>query len=194
MMAGLRKWFNWIYSISLHSPLSLRAKPLHKQIMKLQKFTAKIERIGINPFVFVPEQILEEIFSQAGKSKGHIQIRGSVNRKSYRQTLVRYDGAWRLYINNTMLKNSPGRIGEAIAVTIAYDPADRSVKPHPEFAKALNHHLQAKKVFDALPASRKKEILRYISALKTPESIEKNIQRAIGFLTGGNRFVGRDKP
>jgi hypothetical protein len=36
--------------------------------------------------------------------------------------------------------------------------------------------------------------VRYISALKTPESISRNIQLAIGFLKGDNRFVGRDKP
>jgi len=45
-----------------------------------------------------------------------------------------------------------------------------------------------------LPASRQKEIVRYISALKTQESVTKNIERAIGFLMGGNRFLGRDKP
>ncbi|WP_207421354.1 hypothetical protein [Desertivirga brevis] len=34
------------------------------------KFTATIEIIGINPFVFVPDDILNSIFEQAGKSKG----------------------------------------------------------------------------------------------------------------------------
>jgi hypothetical protein len=162
--------------------------------MKLQKFKAGIEIIGINPFVFVPGKILKEIFRQAGKDKGYIPVRGSVNRKSYKQTLIKYSGDWRLYINTTMLKDSPKRVGEIIAVTIRHDPEDRTTQPHPAFAAALNEHKEAKKVFDALPASRKKEILRYISALKTPASVNKNIQRAIGFLTGDNRFVGRDKP
>jgi hypothetical protein len=163
-------------------------------VSKLQKFKAKIEIIGINPFVFVPGKILEEVFRQSGKDKGHIPVRGSINRRSYKQTLVKYSGDWRLYINTTMLKASPKRIGEIIDVTIQHDPMDRTLQPHPAFEKALDQHKEAKKVFDGLPASRKKEIVRYISALKTPDSVSRNIQRAIGFLTGGNRFVGRDKP
>ena len=162
--------------------------------MKMQKFIAKIELIGINPFVFVPVDVLKEIFRQSGKDKGHIPVRGSVNRKAYKQTLVKYSGDWRLYINTTMLKDSPKRIGEIIEVTIQHDPKDRTIEPHPAFAKALKENKEAKKVFDGLPASRQKEIVRYIGALKTPESISRNIQRAIGFLTGGNGFVGRDKP
>ncbi len=162
--------------------------------MKLQKFKARIEIIGINPFVFVPGKILKEIFRQSGKDKGHIPVRGSVNRKSYKQTLVKYSGDWRLYINTTMLKDSPKRIGEMVDVTIQHDPEDRTIQAHPGFAKALEENRGAKIVFDSLPASRKKEIVRYIAALKTPESVSKNIQRAIGFLTGDGRFVGRDKP
>lgn len=45
-------------------------------------FRAEIEIIGINPFVFVPEQILSEIFKQAGKEKGHIPVKGNINGKS----------------------------------------------------------------------------------------------------------------
>jgi hypothetical protein len=160
--------------------------------MKANKFKAKIKIIGINPFVFVPENILKEIFRQAGKEKGHIPVCGAVNRKPYRQTLVRYSGEWRFYINTTMLKDSPKRIGEMIEVTIRHDPEERTIHPHPDLAKALNANIEAKKVFDSLPASRQKEIVRYIAALKTPESISKNIERAIGFLMGSNRFVGRD--
>lgn len=162
--------------------------------MKAHTFKARIELIGINPFVFVPKKILKELFREAGKDKGYIPVCGSVNRRSYQQTLVKYRGDWRLYINTTMLKDSPKRIGERIELTIRHDPADRMIRPHPAFIKALRSNKDAKKVFDSLPASRKKEIVRYISALKTPESVNKNIQRAIGFLSGNNRFVGRDKP
>ncbi|MCB0523292.1 MAG: YdeI/OmpD-associated family protein [Saprospiraceae bacterium] len=49
-------------------------------------------------------------------------------------------------------------------------------------------------IFDALPASRRKEIVRYIANLKTEESVERNVSRAIGFLLGKERFIGRDKP
>jgi len=161
--------------------------------MRAHHFKARIELIGINPFVYVPEPILKEVFRQAGKEKGHIPVCGAVNRKPYKQTLVRYSGEWRFYINTTMLKDSPKRIGELIEVSMRHDQEDRTIQPHPDLAKALRANKAAKKVFDGLPASRQKEIVRYIGALKTPESVKKNIERAIGFLLGSNRFVGRDK-
>src|ERR1700755_2494312 len=105
--------------------------------MKVHKFKAKIELIGINPFVFVPEKILKEIFRQSGKDKGQIPVCGSVNKKPYKQTLVKYSGDWRLYINTTMLKDSPRRIGEIVDITIRHDQEDRTIQPHPAFAKAL---------------------------------------------------------
>lgn len=160
----------------------------------MEKFKTEIRIIGINPFVFVPEKVLKSIFNQAGKDKGHIPICGSINGKEYKQTLVRYSGEWRLYINTTMLANSPKRIGELIEVSIAFDPDDRTLQPHPELVKALQENPSAHKAFEQLTPSRQKEIIRYISALKTDESITKNVAKAIGFLNGENRFVGRDKP
>jgi len=160
----------------------------------MNKFSASIEIIGINPFVFVPDSILEDLFKEAGKNKGTIPIRGVINDKPYRQTLVKYSGAWRLYINTTMLKNSPKRIGEIIELTIEYDSSDRSISAHPKLTEALKGNKEALQVFENLRPSLQFEIVRYIAHLKTEESIDKNVSRAINFLLGKERFVGRDKP
>jgi hypothetical protein len=160
----------------------------------MYKFKAAINIIGINPFVFIPDKILTNIFKQAGREKGFIPVKGTVNDKPYTQTLVKYKGAWRLYINTTMLKNSPDKVGEEIRIGIEFNPSVITIKPHPKFVKALTKNKEAKKIFDTLPASRKKEIIRYIAALKTEESVDRNIKRAIDFLTGNGRFIGRDKP
>ncbi|HUC83166.1 MAG TPA: hypothetical protein VMR70_19810 [Flavisolibacter sp.] len=69
----------------------------------MHRFKARIEIIGINPFVFVPDVILNALFQKAGVQKGPIPICGTINDKFYQQTLVRYQGSWRLYINTTML-------------------------------------------------------------------------------------------
>lgn len=159
----------------------------------MHRFKAEINIIGINPFVFVPDNILKSIFKQAGVEKGPIPIRGTVNDKPYSQTLVKYQGEWRLYINTTMLQNSPKRIGELVQITIGFDPADRTIEPHPKLVEALAKNPEAKAVFDSLTPSLRKEIIRYIAQLKTETSIEKNVNKAIGFLTGKKRFIGRDK-
>ena len=160
----------------------------------MHHFKAAINIIGINPFVFVPAEILTAIFEKAGKNRGYIPIRGTINGKEFRQTLVKYSGDWRLYINTVMLRDSPKRIGETIAVSAGFDPADRTIEPHPKLLKALNETPEALKTFTNLPPSRQKEIVRYISLLKTEDSVDRNVSRAVQFLLGKERFVGRDKP
>ena len=157
----------------------------------MEQFTAKIALIGINPFVLVPETILTKIFDQSGKNKGHIPIRGTINGNNYIQTLVKYKGEWRLYVNTKMLRNSPKRTGETVTVSVEFDPSDRTITPHPKLTKALNEDKSAKQAFDGLPPSKQKEIIRYISFLKSEDSISNNIQKAIGFLTGKNEFLGQ---
>ncbi len=157
-------------------------------------FKAEIRILGINPFVFVPEDMLKEIFKQAGKDRGHIPIEGTVNGRPFKQTLVKYSGHWRLYINTTMLRKSPERIGETIELTIKFDAVSREIDPPEKFVFALNKNRAAKSVFDKLPPSRKKEIARYLACLKSEQSLDKNIDRAINFLLGKERFVGREKP
>ncbi|HLP35335.1 YdeI/OmpD-associated family protein [Lacibacter sp.] len=155
------------------------------------KFKATIELIGINPFVFVPEKILAAVLQEAGKEKGSIPIKGLINKNPYRQTLVKYAGHWRLYVNTIMLKDSPKRIGETITISIAFDPADRKLKMHPALGKALTKNKAAKENFKKLSTSRQQEIIRYISNLRTAESVERNITKAINFLSGNGSFVGR---
>ncbi|WP_207436051.1 YdeI/OmpD-associated family protein [Sabulibacter ruber] len=157
-------------------------------------FQAYIEIIGANPYVHVPDRILQAVFQDAGRDKGPIPIRGKIGEKAFRQTIVRYSGAWRLYINASMLKDSPRKIGEKVELTIAFDPEDRTIAPHPQLVKALRENQEAAAVFDRLPPSRRQEIVRYISSLKTEASVDRNGSRAIDFLLGKGRFVGRDRP
>jgi Bacteriocin-protection, YdeI or OmpD-Associated/Domain of unknown function (DUF1905) len=159
-----------------------------------QEFKANINIIGINPFVLVPHKILKEIFTQAGRDKGPIPIKGNINGNEYRQTLVRYNNEWRLYINTAMLKNSPKRIGELVEITVSFDTDSREIEMPVEFAKALKGNKEAHLVFEQLTASRKKEIVRYLANLKTKEKLEMNIIKAISFLTGKEKFAGRKKP
>ena len=158
------------------------------------RFSATLEIIGVNPFVFVPPEILAEIFRQAKKERGAIPVRGQVNSVSYRQTLVRYQGHWRLYINTSMLKHSPKRIGERIDVVIEHDPEERTVVFPDAFRFALAQNDAARATFEQLSPSRQREILRYLANLKSPEALERNVRRAIGFLLGNERFGGRSQP
>lgn len=77
---------------------------------------------------------------------------------------------------------------------IRFDPEKRLIAMHPKFIAALKENEEAKIIFDTLRPSLQLEIIRYLSFLKTEESLERNILKAINFLLGKQRFIGRDKP
>jgi hypothetical protein len=160
----------------------------------MKSFSTKIDKIGINPYVLLPKEILNYLFAEAGKEKGHIPVKIIINDQPFIQTLVKYSGKWRLYLNGPMRKAAGKDVGDMLAVTIDYDATDRTVPIHTKFEAALSKNQKAKTVFDKLPPYLQKEISRYLHNLKTEESIDRNIKKAINFLLGKERFIGRDKP
>ena len=159
--------------------------------MENSKFIAKLEIIGINPFVFIPDEILNEIFEQSGKNKSPIPVKGFVNGQKFRQNLMKYLGEWRLYINLTMLKNSPKRIGELIEISVKFDEAQRILTIHPDLDQAINESAVALMNFENLIPSRRNELNRYINNLKTEAAIKKNIEKIINHLEGKTDFFGK---
>lgn len=152
----------------------------------MAQFTQTIGIIGINPVVDPPERVLRDIFDQAGREKGTIPVRGRLNGVEFIQTLVKYQGGWRLYINGPMLKDSGLSVGDSATIEIEFDPRPREVPIPPKLMAALKTNAIAKKAFDSLPPSRQKEILRYIGSLKSGESIQRNVERVIAQLTGSH--------
>ena len=157
-------------------------------------FSAKIEIIGINPFVYLPENVLQSIFIQAGKDKGKIPVKIEIDGHEFTQTLIKYSGHWRLYLNTPMRQSAKKEVGDKAVFDIRFDPEERTIPAHPKFIKALKENKSAKKIFDNLRPSLQLEILRYLSFLKTEESIERNVGKAVNFLLGKQRFIGRGKP
>jgi Bacteriocin-protection, YdeI or OmpD-Associated/Domain of unknown function (DUF1905) len=144
-------------------------------------FNAKIQIIGVNPYVLLPDTVLKNIFKTAGKDKSPVPVKGLIEGNAYKQTLVKFSGKWRLYINGPMLKASKKSVGDLINLTIAFDPAERKETIHPTLAKALNENAIAKKVFESLTPSRQKEIIRYINFLDQKKQLTGMWKRPLNF-------------
>jgi len=147
-------------------------------------FSAKVIKLNINPCVNVPGKILNELFRQAGKSKGPIPVCGKLNGAKFLQTVVRYKGEWRLYLNTQMCVDSGVDVGDKVKIEIEFDPSPRLVPMRSAFRLALSKNIQAKTAFEKLPPSHQKEILRYLNSLKSSDAVNKNVKRAILRLTG----------
>jgi hypothetical protein len=147
-------------------------------------FSAIIHKIGINPVVDPPADVLQAVFEQAGKSKGPIPVRGRINRSEFIQTLVKYRGAWRLYINGPMLKASGLSLGDTAIIEIEFDPKPREVPMPKAFATVLRNDNAALAEYEKLTPSRKKEILKYLGFLKNADSLARNVEQIMRHLSG----------
>ena len=160
----------------------------------MRSFPAKILKIGINPYVLLPDDLLKYLFEKAGKEKGYIPVYIIISKQKFIQHLVKYSGKWRLYLNTPMRKAAGKDVDDIIDIKIDFDAEERLTPMHAKFESALNKNKKAKDVFNKLPPSRQKEILRYLNNLKTEESLTRNIDRAVDFLIGKENFVGRNNP
>lgn len=147
-------------------------------------FKAKIEIIGINPFVFIPDKILKDIFLAAGKDKGPIPVEATLNGESFRQNLVKYAGHWRLYLNTPVRKKTGLDVEDTGTFTIKFDPTPRTEKMPPSLAQALKNSKLARTTFKSLAPSRQKELKRYLNGLKGQAAIERNTTYIMQFLMG----------
>jgi hypothetical protein len=150
----------------------------------MKSFSRKIRIIGINPYVSPPVAALRAIFRAAAKDKGPIPVRGTVNGARFTQTLVKYAGLWRLYINGPMLRAGRLKVGDTARVAMAFDAGSRAIPDQAHLSKALGKNKVAKAAFEKLAPHRRKEINRHLASLKTKASLERNVGIVVDHLSG----------
>ncbi|MBM9589920.1 YdeI/OmpD-associated family protein [Leptospira sp. 201903075] len=155
-------------------------------------FSAKIEIIGINPFVFLPESVLQSLMVQAGTTKGKIRVHMKIEGFAFTQTLVKYSGHWRLYLNTPMRTVAKKEVGDRAKFEIRFNPEKKEHPVSLELKKALEQNKKAKAKFKSLSPSLQNELMRYIFGLKSEQTKIENAERAIQYLLGKGKFLGRE--
>jgi hypothetical protein len=153
--------------------------------MTARAFKARIAIIGVNPYVLVPAAQLQAIFKAANRERSPIPIRGELNRTPFKQTLVKYQGAWRLYLNTPMRRAIGKDVGDDVSVRVFHDPEPRSEPMPPALRRVFERDQTARAGFEALVPSRQKEILRYLNAIKTDATLQRNVGIVASYLRGG---------
>lgn len=154
----------------------IRSKGLSRTKMAYH-FEAKIYPIGINWAVDVPYAISQQMIPE----KGYIRIKGQINGFDFRQTLVPVKNSpYRLFVNLLMMKGGKTALGEVAEFSIEQN--HEKVEQMYEMPDALMQALKTNELeaeFDKLSPSRKKDILKYLHYLKTPETLQKNVDKVI---------------
>lgn len=150
----------------------------------MQKFTAKIQIIDVNPYVELPDEILKTIQTVADKKTSPIPVRGTIEDHPFTQTLVKFRGLWRLYLNTPMRKHAKKETGDTARFALEYDPHPPVVPMIPELQRLLQDNPKAKEAFAALPAYRQKELKRYLATIKNPDTLLRNVEKVRRYLLG----------
>ncbi|HEX3596666.1 MAG TPA: YdeI/OmpD-associated family protein [Polyangiaceae bacterium] len=149
-----------------------------------KSFVARVQKVGINPYVRVPAPVLAALFGAAGRARSPIAVKGNLNQIRFRQTLVKHRGVWRLYLNTPMRRAARVDVGDDATVVLSFDPRPPATPMNLALERALAVDDVAKKAFDALVPSRKKEISRYLNSMKTDVSLARNVENVLRHLTG----------
>jgi hypothetical protein len=164
--------------------------------MSKLRFRAAIEMNGINPFVPVSAERAGRIRKGWRKPLPVlVRVNGKPEKPWRINMMPAGDGSFFLYLHGDVRKASCTKAGDSVTVELEFDEQYENGPMHPMpawFRAALANNLRAEKTWMALPPSRKKELLRYFSRLKSTEAQARNLQRAIHVLAGGKaRFMGR---
>lgn len=161
------------------------------------KFRATIERRGINPYVLVSAARAARI--KAGWKKPMpvlVHVNGQPDPAWHVNMMPAGDGGFFLYLDARVRKASATDVGDRVDVSVLFDSAYRSGPQHdmlPEFGARLAANAAARERWDHLTPSLRKEVLRYLAALKSDEARLRNVERAIRVLGGAKeRFLARD--
>ncbi|HWA26142.1 MAG TPA: YdeI/OmpD-associated family protein [Lacunisphaera sp.] len=159
------------------------------------RFQAGIKLRGINPYVLVSRARASAI--KPGWRKP-IPVRVRINGRPsvpWRINLMPVgNGSFYLYLHGDVRKASNTKVGDKVIVEIAFDPAYRSgPRPLPAwFRAALKRNPTARAGWQTLTPSRQKEILRYLTSLKSPAARARNVAKALRVLSGTReRYMAR---
>jgi hypothetical protein len=105
------------------------------------------------------------------------------------------DGSFYLYLNEIVRTAAGALVGDRVTVEIAFDAGYRNGPQHSIptwFMDGLERNSKAQQNWEALPPSRKKEVLRYFAQLKSAEARDRNLSKALKVLSGEpGRFMAR---
>jgi hypothetical protein len=159
-------------------------------------FAAVIKIRNSNPYILV-SAVRANIIKSGWRKPIPVLVR--INGKPDRQWRINMmpvgNGDFYLYLHGDIRRASQASVGDRVRIEINFDASYRIGPQHSMptwFRQGLMANRRAKKNWLALPPSRKKEILRYFSRLKSPAARARNLARSLDVLSGvAGRFMGR---
>ena len=147
-----------------------------------ERFESKVYKLGINPIVDVPESVSQRFREHA--RAGRVLVQGTLNGVPIRSTLVPAGGGrHRMYLNAGMRAAAGVDVGDTARLEVRPCAPDEAPVREEVYAE-LDRIAGARAVFDALPASGRREWLRYIDDAKTATARLMRVRNAAADMLG----------
>ena len=147
-----------------------------------ERFESKVYRIGINPVIDIPERVSRRF--RGHPRAGRVLVHGTLNGVPIQATLIpRRGGRHRMYVNAGMRGAAGVNVGDVARLELRPAAPEDVLIPE-EVAAGLDRIEGARVAFDALPASGRREWLRYIVGAKTGKARASRIRKAAADMLG----------
>ena len=140
-------------------------------------FTTNITAVGNNTGIEVPAKNMAEL----GENKKPA-VKVNVSGYSYPSTVAVMGGKFMIALSKAHREAAGLHAGDKVEVTLELETTPRTVQVPNDLAKALTQ-AGAKKTFDALAFSKRKEFVRQVEDAKTQETRERRIEKTIMSLS-----------
>ena len=143
-------------------------------------FAAKIQKIWIMRCIDVPRNISKAVRKEAGGTARHIPVHGWIDGLAFENTLVpRGGGNYRFHLHSKIWRKLQIDAGAAVEVTMLLDRERREAVVPPDLAAELANTPRALAAFNAVSASLRRHIVRWVDAAKQSKTRDKRIQQTV---------------
>lgn len=129
---------------------------------------------GGGHLVEVPPKVIEAL-----GGKGRIPVTASFNGVPYRGSIVRMGGDAVLGVQKAIMAEAGVSVGDTLRIEVSNDDVPRVVELPDELAKALRANRTARRVFEGLSYSHRREYARSVAEAKRPETRVRRAEHAI---------------
>lgn len=131
---------------------------------------------GNHASLAIPDSVLAEL-----KTNRRAPLRVTINGHTYQSTATGVGGECRVVFPSADRQASGVTGGDTITVHLELDDGYREVNIHPDLAVALDS-AGVSDIFNAMSYSRRKEIARGVSEVKTDETRSRRVQKVLDDL------------
>jgi Bacteriocin-protection, YdeI or OmpD-Associated/Domain of unknown function (DUF1905) len=112
-------------------------------------------------------------------------VRVTINGYTYRSAVAVMGGKFMIGVSNDNRKAAGVAAGEIVDVDLELDTEPRELALPDDFATALGKDVKAKQFFEGLSNSKKQRLVLPVANGKTPETRQRNIDKAMSALREG---------